>query len=109
MAIMTKEIIFESEIEYSLIRDNEYIKGSPADFNREYAIDTAMLFRFLRESQPKEWDKLGTKHGAANAEANFLKRLHKDLENRGMLHLLRKGIVDAPAKFSLCFFRPATA
>ena len=108
MAIKTKEITFESEIEYSLIENGGYIKSNPADFNREYAIDTAMLFRFLRESQPKEWDKLVTKHGAVNAEANFLKRLHKDLDTHGMLHLLRKGVVDAPAKFSLCFFQPAS-
>lgn len=108
MAIKTKEITFESEIEYSLIQNGGYAKGNPGDYNREYAIDTAMLFRFLRESQPKEWEKLVAKHGTSNAEANFLKRLHKDLDTHGMLHLLRKGVVDAPAKFSLCFFQPAS-
>ena len=108
MAIKTKEVTFESEIEYSLIENGGYIKGKPSDYNRGYAIDTALLFRFLRESQPKEWDKLVTKHGAANAEANFLKRLHKDLDTHGMLHLLRKGIVDTPAKFTLCYFQPAS-
>ena len=109
MAIKAKEITFENEIEYSLIENGGYIKGIPTDFNREKAVDTAMLFRFLRESQPKEWDKLVTKHGAANAEANFLKRLNKELDSRGMLHLLRKGVIDAPAKFSLCFFHPASS
>ncbi len=108
MAIKTKEITFESEIEYSLVENGGYIKGNPSDYNREYAVDTTLLFRFLRESQPKEWDKLVAKHGAAGAEANFLKRLHKELDNHGMLYLLRKGIVDSPAKFSLCFFQPAS-
>lgn len=109
MAIITKEITFETEIEHSLINQGGYIKGSPTDYNREYAIDTTLLFRFLRESQPKEWDKLVSKHGVANAETNFLKRLNKELDAHGMLHLIRKGITDAPAKFNLCYFQPASA
>ena len=109
MAINTKEITFESEVEYSLIDKGGYIKGSPKDFNREFAIDTEQLFKFLKNSQPKEWDKLVAKHGALGVENNFLKRLHKDLDTYGMLHVLRKGIVDAPAKFNLCYFRPASS
>lgn len=107
MTIKTKEITFENEIEYSLIENGGYFKGDPKNYNREYAIDTVLLFRYLQNSQPKEWAKLVSKHGA-NAKANFLKKLHKDLDALGMLHLLRHGIVDAPAKFSLCFFKPAS-
>jgi len=107
MAIPTKEITFESEIEYSLIENGGYIKGSPTDYNRQYAVDSVFLFQFLRKSQPKEWAKLEKKHGA-QIEANFLKRLNKELDAHGMLHLLRKGIVDAPAKFTLCYFQPAS-
>jgi type I restriction enzyme R subunit len=103
MAITTKEITFENEIEYSLIENGGYIKGESSNYNREFAIDTALLFRFLKSSQPKEWDKLVNKHGTL-IEENFLKKLHKDLDRYGMLHLLRHGIVDTPAKFSLCFF-----
>ncbi|MDF2877166.1 MAG: type restriction-modification system restriction subunit [Anaerocolumna sp.] len=108
MAINIKEITFEREIEYSLIDKGGYIKGGPKDFNRVYAIDTAQLFKFLKETQPKEWNKLVAKHGDLVVENNFLKRLHKDLDTHGMLHVLRKGIVDAPAKFSLCYFKPAS-
>ena len=53
MAIQTKEITFESEIEYNLVQNGGYIKGNPADYNREFAIDTALLFRFLKESRPR--------------------------------------------------------
>ena len=106
MAITTKEITFESEIEQNLLQ-NGYVKGDPMGFNREYAVDTAMLFRFLRESQPKEWDKLVGKHGA-QAEDNFLKRLNKELENRSLLDVLRKEVVDSPARFKLCFFQPVS-
>ncbi len=39
MPIETKEINFENEIEYSLIDHGGYIKGSPADYSREFAIE----------------------------------------------------------------------
>ena len=49
MAIETKEITFEQEIEYSLLDHGGYIKGNPRDYNREFAIDTKQLFQFLLE------------------------------------------------------------
>ena len=108
MAITTKEITFENEIEYSLTENGGYIVGNPQDYNREYALDTMQLFSFLKNSQPKEWEKLIAKHGSM-AEENFLKKLKKDLEHHGMLYMIRHGIIDAPAKFSLCFFKPASS
>ncbi len=107
MTIQTKEITFENEIEYRLIEHGGYIQGDPKDYNREFAIDTAVLFRFLQDSQPNEWKKLCKKHGD-NVKAGFLSKLFKDLDAYGMLHVLRHGVVDAPAKFSLCFFKPAS-
>lgn len=107
MVIKTKEVTFENEIEYSLIKGG-YISGRSADFNREYSIDTVSLFKFLKESQPNEWEKLVKKHGIENVEKNFLKRLNQNLDSHGMLNLLRKGIVDAPAKFTLCYFQPVS-
>ena len=44
MAIETKEITFEREIEYSLLDHGGYIKGDPHDYNREFAVDTKLLF-----------------------------------------------------------------
>lgn len=107
MAIETKEITFEQEIEYSLLDHGGYIKGNPHDYNREFAIDTKQLFRFLQDSQPVEWEKLCRKHGE-NVETGFLKKLYRDLDTYGTLYVLRHGVVDAPAKLSLCYFKPAS-
>lgn len=107
MAIETKEITFEQEIEYSLIDHGGYIKGNPRDYNREFAIDTKQLFQFLQDSQPVEWEKLCRKHGK-NVETGFLKKLYRDLDTYGTLYVLRHGVVDAPAKLSLCYFKPAS-
>lgn len=107
MAITTKEITFENEIEYSLIDHGGYVKGSSSDFDRETAVDTAKLFEFLKKSQPQQWKKIVEKYGE-NAEQGFLKKLCRDLDNYGMLHVLRKGVVDSPARFTICYFQPAS-
>lgn len=107
MSITTKEITFENEIEFALVDKGGFEKGKPSDYDRGFAIDTEKLFRFLKQSQPKEWEKLISKHGS-NTEQNFLKRLDQELDKSGMIHILRKGIVDSPAKFSLCYFKPAS-
>ena len=52
MAIETKEITFEQEIEYSLLDHGGYIKGNPRDYNREFAIDTKQLFSFFKTASP---------------------------------------------------------
>ena len=108
MPITTKEITFENEIEYALTQNGGYTKGNPADFDKAAGVDTALLFRFLQTSQPKEWSKLIRKYGESKAEQGFLRKITRDLEVFGTLALLRKGIVDSPAKFKLCFFQPAS-
>lgn len=106
MAISTKEIDFENEIEHHLL-STCYIKGDPKNFNREAVLDTVLLFKFLENSQPKQWEKLQQKH-RNKLEENFLKRLNSEINKRGALDVLRNGIVDAPAKFKLCYFPPAS-
>ncbi|MFI3250280.1 MAG: type I restriction endonuclease [Eubacteriales bacterium] len=106
MAIATREIDFENTIEAHLLSTG-YTKGDPHDFDRSAGLDTAKLFQFLKDSQPNEWAKLAQKHGS-QVEENFLKRLTKEMDTRGVLHLLRHGVVDAPAKFALCYFPPAS-
>ena len=108
MPITTKEITFESEIEYALIQNGGYVKGNPANFDRDTGLDTVLLFRFLQNSQAEEWEKLERKYGEGNAEQGFLRKLCRDLDNFGTLAVLRKGVVDSPAKFRLCYFQPAS-
>lgn len=108
MALNTSERKFEEEIENCLLSFGGYVKGSSSDFDKDYAVDRVKLFEFLKSSQSKEWDKLEAKY-SGNAEEGFLKRLAKELKSRGMIDLLRNGIIDSPAKFSLCFFEPVSS
>ncbi|RJQ30103.1 MAG: type I restriction endonuclease subunit R [Peptococcaceae bacterium] len=67
-----------------------------------------MLFQFIYTTQPREWEKLKAQHGA-EVKQKFLRRLVKEIERRGTLDVLRKGIKDYGCKFQLAYFAPASA
>ncbi|MDU2598238.1 MULTISPECIES: type I restriction endonuclease subunit R [Anaerococcus] len=97
---------FEEEIEYALLK-NGYIKGNPKEYNRELAMDTAEVLKFIRETQPNEWELLSKRHGSM-VEDNFLRRLDNELKRRGMLDVLRHGIDDTGVSFKLSYFKPGS-
>jgi len=104
---LTKEINFEDAIEKHLVEKEGYIKGDNDNFDRIYALDRILLFEFIKATQPKEWEKLSNIH-KNKIEDNFLHRLDQELSNRGMLDVLRNGIVDYGIKFKLAYFKPAS-
>ncbi|MDD4794642.1 MAG: hypothetical protein PHU18_05300, partial [Dehalococcoidales bacterium] len=71
MPVDHKEIAFESAIESSLLNEGGYCKASPNNFDRERALDPSILFPFVKETQPKQWDYL-EKTIKENAEDVFL-------------------------------------
>src|SRR3989338_2865475 len=101
------ERAFETAIEDYLTAKGGYIKGNAKDFVRGIALDTNTLFTFLKESQPTEWKKLSSVHGI-EIESKFLQRLTKELDSRGMLDVLRHGIIDYGVRFKLAFFKPVS-
>lgn len=107
MAIETKERTFEQEIEYCLIHECGYKKGDPAAYNRELAMDTTAVIDFVKDTQPTEWAAIVKRHGA-DAEIGFLKRLKDELNNRGMIDVLRHGVTDLGVEVRLCYFKPGS-
>ncbi len=105
---LTTEKAFEENIESSLLsKSGGYLKGDPAAYDRELALDTAALLKFIKDTQKDEWDKLAVVHGA-DTEKKFLSRLIQELESRGMLDCLRNGITDYGKKFKLAYFKPVS-
>lgn len=105
---LTTEKAFEENIENSLLsKRGGYLKGDPSAYNRELALDTATLLKFIKDTQKDEWDKLVVIHGA-DIEKKFLSRLSQELETRGMLDCLRNGIADYGKKFKLAYFKPVS-
>jgi type I restriction enzyme R subunit len=101
------ERAFEEAIEQSLLEHGGYVRGEPADYSRELALHPQTTLAFIRGTQPQAWQKLEDVHGSL-AETKFLQRLFKELDNRGMLDVLRHGIVDYGVRFKLAYFKPSS-
>ena len=74
MPTNTKEAGLESLIVDWLVTQNGYEQGTNEDYNKEFAIDEARLFRFLWDTQPKAMESLGVR-GSDLKRTQFLSRL----------------------------------
>ncbi len=70
-------------------------------------IDWDLLLEFLITTQPETWKDLVRQHGAGVKE-KFLNRLTRQLQSKGVLHVLREGIRDYGCYFHLAYFQPAS-
>lgn len=102
------ENTFEAAIEAHLTEVAGYERADAGTYDREIALFPATLFRFLQTSQPKKWSQLVDRHGSETVEQKVLYRLQREIDNRGMLDVLRKGITDLGVHLNLAYFRPAT-
>ena len=104
-----QEKVFEAHIVASLTTDQGYVeRDCAAHYDVAHALDTGLLFRFLKTTQPEAWRTLED-HYSAQAEAEVLKRLDKALKDAPTHMVLREGIKLVPnIRFALCFFKPAS-
>ena len=103
------ERVFENELCAQLEANGWSVKTHPkqaTSYSKEYAILAEDLLVFVQETQPTEWAKFKKWHNG-QSEAVFVKRVAKQLDTYGTLHLLRHGFKDVDAKFFLCQFKPA--
>ena len=108
----TSERRFEDEIEYSLTHFGAsefdlYESRSPSGYDRELGLYPQDLLDFVRETQPQEWARLERIHGLKAGE-KFCKRVARELEQRGVVEVLRRGVEDLGRRFELVFFAPGS-
>lgn len=99
----------EAAIESGLVSGppGGYQKRSPEDYDRTLCLIPRDAIDFIYATQPKEWEKFKKVHGA-EAKERLTKRLAFEIERRGTLDVLRKGIKSDACKFQLAYFRPAS-
>ncbi|VTU42360.1 MULTISPECIES: type I restriction endonuclease subunit R [unclassified Variovorax] len=103
------ERVFENELCTQLEAHGWSVKTHPkqaSSYSKEYAILAEDLLAFVQDTQPTEWAKFKKWHNG-QSDAVFVKRVAKQLDTHGTLHLLRHGFKDVDAKFFLCQFKPA--
>ena len=83
-----------------------YRKREPKAFNRERCLIPGDLFDFVVATQPKQWQKLKDPFGA-DAKDRFVQKVYQEIEKRGTLNVLRRGIRMYGARLKLVYFKPS--
>lgn len=122
MAVDVSERNFEETIEVVLtalpaeqretVEEAEFVPGGylrrlPDDYDRALCLIPDDVVEFLYATQPKEWDRFKKQIGV-EARDRLLKRLAAEIQNRGTLEVLRKGIKSDGVAFRLAYFRPSS-
>jgi type I restriction enzyme, R subunit len=84
-----------------------YRKRKADDYDRALCLIPSDVIDFIYATQPKEWDKFKRQLGP-DAKERLLKRLSSEVQTRGTLDVLRKGIKSDGCIFQLCYFRPSS-
>jgi len=96
----------EAIITNSLVSEAGYVQGSPADYDREYAIDLTRLSKFVRETQPEAYRKLSLGEDTPERR-KFLNRLQGEIAKRGVIDVLRLGVEHYPVSLTLFYASPS--
>ncbi len=101
-----KEQDFEEHIEEYLLK-SDYQKRYSENFNKDLCLIPDEVVQFIQSSQPKEYEKLQKQYGADTSD-KLCYRIAKEISQKGTLQILRKGIKDRGAKFSLAYYKPSS-
>jgi type I restriction enzyme R subunit len=97
----------ESIIEKSLIEESGYVKGSNQNYDREFCLDTKLLFEFIQATQPSKLAKLIENYKDKYQE-KFCKRLFDKIKKEGVISVLRNGIKDNDVTIELLYKLPSS-
>ena len=106
MSSQTNEHAFEIHVEETLLGASRWQSGTNAEWDVERALFPAHVCAFLESTQPKLWGEMRTLHGAG-LEKLLIAALVKELDGKGMLHVLRHGFKFYGKTFRLAAFKPA--
>lgn len=87
----TSEGGLETTIVNWLCMEGGYERGDSKDYDREHAVDLAILLNFLKDTQPRAFDSLGLAQDGPMRQ-KFLHRLQGEISKRGIIDVLRRGV-----------------
>jgi type I restriction enzyme R subunit len=85
----TSERGLEALIVKSLVEEAGYLRGDPADYDRDHAVDLRQLLTFLEETQPEAFERLNLAQ-EGHQRLQFLSRLQGEIAKRSIVDVLRK-------------------
>lgn len=83
-----------------------WLPGNASDYDRSWCIDTQQLTTFLQQTQPEvaEHYRLDTDNPS---RTKLLARIHREIDARGVIDVLRKGVKEGPHHVSLMYGTPS--
>lgn len=97
----TSEAGLESLIVSDMVATG-WMRGDPKDFDRAWSLDMVQLRAFIETTQPKLAGSLDMASDSPTRRA-FLSRLSNELNKRGVIDVLRKGIEHGPHHVTLFY------
>ena len=82
-----------------------YRLRTSADYDRDLCLIPTDLCGFIYATQAAEWEKLKQQRGA-ETRREFLGRVKSEIEKRGTIDVLKKGVHDLGCIFHLAYFKP---
>lgn len=102
----TKEKNFENDIEAYLL-SHGYVKGNQDTYDKSRAIDMPVLISFIQATQPKMWQRYVNVYGE-KAEKQLYNIFQQNVEQNGLVHVLRYGVKDRGMDLRFAYFAPAS-
>jgi len=105
----TTEKGLESHITNYLVNEINYVQRESKDYNNVSCLDEDLLFQFLEATQPKALDKLKRFHKDLYKQ-KIIKRINDQIQAKGVIEVLRKGVVDGftDTKLRLFYDKPVS-
>lgn len=103
----TKEKNFEADIEAYLLEEGGYVKGNQETYDKTRAIDMPVLVSFIEATQPKVWQRYKNVYGD-KCEKQLYQVFQQNVEDNGLIHVLRNGVKDRGMEIRFAYFKPAS-
>ncbi len=95
---------FEDHIEYELV-ESGYQRRKTVSYDKDLCSISEDLIGFIKDTQIKQFEKLENQYGP-QTEEKLLKRISDEIEKRGLIDVLRRGVKDRGSNFRLVYFEP---
>ncbi len=99
---------FEDHITDHLLASG-YRQRHSASYDKSLCLIPKDFLAFVQATQPDQWQKLEQQYGSPDeAGQRLCERLQSEIDRKGTLQVLRKGIETRGCKFKLAYFRPSS-
>ena len=99
------ETNFEEHIEQRLLESGYKKCDSKKEYDKTLCLIPTQLIEFIQETQPKQYQKLTEQYGD-DTNTKLTKRISEQIESKGVIEVLRKGVKDRGNTFKLVYLQP---